>query len=261
MHTHTNTPLRFLQSLQSSSYNHFSAIYYLLLERVKEHRSQHLSRQCGGTWTQRSRSMSDSSSSPEVSVSSQSLSLPPPGVTLHPSGSLRSSSAPSPPQGDGGVVRQFPPSPACRHADEQRNAFTDGVGSGRSVSGKCFIAVFVHYSLSQCMLLKSSIFFFRLVSSGWCVRWRRVSMVSCGIAPSLLTVSWRPPSTKKYVPETWRKRTERCKPLRQNSQTPPHVDTPSPKSPPAFTSAALPVSSTKLFIKKKNSGSDLPSEA
>lgn len=52
------------QSLQSSSYNHFSAIYYLLLERVREHRTQQLNRQCG-TWNQRPRSTSDSSS-PEV---------------------------------------------------------------------------------------------------------------------------------------------------------------------------------------------------
>lgn len=54
------------QSLQSSSYNHFSAIYYLLLERVREHRTQQLSRQCG-TWSQRPRSTSDSTS-PEVST-------------------------------------------------------------------------------------------------------------------------------------------------------------------------------------------------
>uniref|UniRef100_A0A8C0YEP4 non-specific serine/threonine protein kinase n=1 Tax=Cyprinus carpio carpio TaxID=630221 RepID=A0A8C0YEP4_CYPCA len=45
---------RTVESLQNSSYNHFSAIYYLLLERVKEHRSQQLSRQCGA-WNQRSR--------------------------------------------------------------------------------------------------------------------------------------------------------------------------------------------------------------
>uniref|UniRef100_A0A8B9RIF6 non-specific serine/threonine protein kinase n=1 Tax=Astyanax mexicanus TaxID=7994 RepID=A0A8B9RIF6_ASTMX len=57
---------RTVESLQSSSYNHFSAIYYLLLERVKEHRSQQLNRQCGA-WNQRSRSTSDSSG-PEVSV-------------------------------------------------------------------------------------------------------------------------------------------------------------------------------------------------
>lgn len=54
------------QSLQSSSYNHFSAIYYLLLERVREHRAQQLSRQCG-TWSQRPRSTSDSAG-PEVSA-------------------------------------------------------------------------------------------------------------------------------------------------------------------------------------------------
>ena len=47
------------QSLQGSSYNHFSAIYYLLLERVREHRAQQLSRQCG-SWSQRPRSTSDS---------------------------------------------------------------------------------------------------------------------------------------------------------------------------------------------------------
>uniref|UniRef100_A0A8D0A5H5 non-specific serine/threonine protein kinase n=1 Tax=Sander lucioperca TaxID=283035 RepID=A0A8D0A5H5_SANLU len=53
-----------IESLQSSSYNHFSAIYYLLLERVREHRTQQLSRQCG-TWSQRPRSISDSTG-PEV---------------------------------------------------------------------------------------------------------------------------------------------------------------------------------------------------
>ncbi|XP_068457880.1 serine/threonine-protein kinase SIK1 [Clinocottus analis] len=57
-----------IESLQSSSYNHFSAIYYLLLERVREHRSQQLSRQCG-TWSQRARSSSDSSG-PEVIMES-----------------------------------------------------------------------------------------------------------------------------------------------------------------------------------------------
>uniref|UniRef100_A0A672RT01 non-specific serine/threonine protein kinase n=1 Tax=Sinocyclocheilus grahami TaxID=75366 RepID=A0A672RT01_SINGR len=59
---------RTVESLQNSSYNHFSAIYYLLLERVKEHRSQQLSRQCGA-WNQRSRTASDSST-PEVSMKS-----------------------------------------------------------------------------------------------------------------------------------------------------------------------------------------------
>ncbi|XP_028292464.1 serine/threonine-protein kinase SIK1 [Gouania willdenowi] len=59
---------RTIESLQNSSYNHFSAIYYLLLERVREHRSQQLSRQCG-TWSQRTRSTSDSSS-PEVIMES-----------------------------------------------------------------------------------------------------------------------------------------------------------------------------------------------
>ncbi|KAF3843127.1 hypothetical protein F7725_001976 [Dissostichus mawsoni] len=47
-----------IESLQSSSYNHFSAIYYLLLERVRDHRSQQLSRQ--QSWSQRPRSTSDS---------------------------------------------------------------------------------------------------------------------------------------------------------------------------------------------------------
>ncbi|GAA6230211.1 serine/threonine-protein kinase SIK2-like [Lates japonicus] len=59
---------RTIESLQSSSYNHFSAIYYLLLERVREHRTQQLSRQCG-TWTQRPRSTSDSTG-PEVIMES-----------------------------------------------------------------------------------------------------------------------------------------------------------------------------------------------
>lgn len=55
---------RTIESLQSSSYNHFSAIYYLLLERVREHRTQQLSRQCG-TRSQRPRGNPDSTS-PEV---------------------------------------------------------------------------------------------------------------------------------------------------------------------------------------------------
>ncbi|KAM9804577.1 serine/threonine-protein kinase SIK1 [Neosynchiropus ocellatus] len=57
---------RTIESLQSSSYNHFSAIYYLLLERVKEHRNQQLGRQCG-SWNQRSRSISDT---PELTMKS-----------------------------------------------------------------------------------------------------------------------------------------------------------------------------------------------
>ncbi|XP_063070064.1 serine/threonine-protein kinase SIK1 [Engraulis encrasicolus] len=61
MHTLGIDRQRTVESLQSSSYNHFSAIYYLLLERVKEHRNQQLSRQpCPtGPWTQRPRSTSD----------------------------------------------------------------------------------------------------------------------------------------------------------------------------------------------------------
>uniref|UniRef100_A0A673B0W9 non-specific serine/threonine protein kinase n=1 Tax=Sphaeramia orbicularis TaxID=375764 RepID=A0A673B0W9_9TELE len=62
---------RTIESLQSSSYNHFSAIYYLLLERVREHRAQQLSRQCGN-WSQRPRSTSDSSS-PEVRAPPNSI--------------------------------------------------------------------------------------------------------------------------------------------------------------------------------------------
>ncbi|XP_048459141.1 serine/threonine-protein kinase SIK1 isoform X2 [Rhincodon typus] len=39
MHTLGVDKQKTIESLQNSSYNHFSAIYYLLLERVKEHRS------------------------------------------------------------------------------------------------------------------------------------------------------------------------------------------------------------------------------
>ncbi|KAJ8013435.1 hypothetical protein DPEC_G00053230 [Dallia pectoralis] len=53
-----------IESLQTSSYNHFSAIYYLLLERFREHRTQQLSVQFV-PWTQRPRSTSDSGN-PEV---------------------------------------------------------------------------------------------------------------------------------------------------------------------------------------------------
>ncbi|KAG7463394.1 hypothetical protein MATL_G00176090 [Megalops atlanticus] len=59
---------RTIESLQNSSYNHFSAIYYLLLERVKEHRSYQLSRPCGA-WSSRPRSTSDSAT-PEVMTES-----------------------------------------------------------------------------------------------------------------------------------------------------------------------------------------------
>uniref|UniRef100_A0A8C7Q0T2 non-specific serine/threonine protein kinase n=1 Tax=Oncorhynchus mykiss TaxID=8022 RepID=A0A8C7Q0T2_ONCMY len=55
---------RTIESLLSSSYNHFSAIYYLLLERDREHRALQLSRQCG-PWTQKPRDTSDSGT-PEV---------------------------------------------------------------------------------------------------------------------------------------------------------------------------------------------------
>lgn len=196
--------------------------------------------------------MSDSSSSPEVSVSSQSLSLPPPGVTLHPSASLRSSSAPSPLQGDGGVARQLPPRLACHRDDEHSSALTDGVGSGRSVSGECCFLVVAYYRafIMPKPVINILIFFVfcsSSVSSGWCVRWRQVSMVSSGIAPSLQTVSWRPQSMKKCVLEPWKRRMERCKPLPRFSQTQPHVDTPLPKSPPASISATLHVSSRKIL--------------
>ncbi|KAF7215647.1 serine/threonine-protein kinase SIK1 [Nothobranchius furzeri] len=63
---------RTIESLQSSSYNHFSAIYYLLLERVREHRTQQLSRQCG-SWNQRPRSTSDSSGPEVIMESSESF--------------------------------------------------------------------------------------------------------------------------------------------------------------------------------------------
>lgn len=63
---------RTIESLQGSSYNHFSAIYYLLLERVREHRTQQLSRQCG-TWTQRPRSTSDSSPTEVIMESTDSF--------------------------------------------------------------------------------------------------------------------------------------------------------------------------------------------
>lgn len=63
---------RTIESLQTSSYNHFSAIYYLLLERVREHRAQQLSRQCG-TWSQRPRSTSDSSSTEVIMESTDSF--------------------------------------------------------------------------------------------------------------------------------------------------------------------------------------------
>ncbi|XP_048834343.1 serine/threonine-protein kinase SIK2-like [Brienomyrus brachyistius] len=65
---------RTIESLQNSSYNHFSAIYYLLQERVKDHCSLQLGRQCGN-WNQRSRSTSDSSV-PEVMQESFRTAFP-----------------------------------------------------------------------------------------------------------------------------------------------------------------------------------------
>uniref|UniRef100_A0A8C9SYY0 non-specific serine/threonine protein kinase n=1 Tax=Scleropages formosus TaxID=113540 RepID=A0A8C9SYY0_SCLFO len=61
---------RTIESLQNSSYNHFSAIYYLLQERVKDHRSHQLGRQ-SGNWL---RSASDSSAA-EVSDCNAFLSV------------------------------------------------------------------------------------------------------------------------------------------------------------------------------------------
>lgn len=48
--------LSFLQSLQNSSYNHFAAIYYLLLERLKEYRNNQLSNRSASSRPQRPRS-------------------------------------------------------------------------------------------------------------------------------------------------------------------------------------------------------------
>ncbi|XP_061547878.1 serine/threonine-protein kinase SIK1 [Phycodurus eques] len=67
---------RTIESLQSSSYNHFSAIYYLLLERVKEHRNQQLSRQCG-SWNQRQRSISDTTGAEQVIMKADSFRTAP----------------------------------------------------------------------------------------------------------------------------------------------------------------------------------------
>ncbi|KAM6934348.1 serine/threonine-protein kinase SIK1 [Xenentodon cancila] len=67
---------RTIESLQSSSYNHFSAIYYLLLERVREHRTQQLSRQCG-SWNQRPRSTSDSTASEVIMKNADSFRAAP----------------------------------------------------------------------------------------------------------------------------------------------------------------------------------------
>ncbi|KAK1168066.1 serine/threonine-protein kinase SIK2 isoform X1 [Acipenser oxyrinchus oxyrinchus] len=45
-----------IESLQNSSYNHFAAIYYLLLETVKEHRNNQIINSQSGTGQQQSRS-------------------------------------------------------------------------------------------------------------------------------------------------------------------------------------------------------------
>lgn len=50
------TPLLCPQSLQNSSYNHFAAIYYLLLERLKELRLAQPPARPGHAWQQRPRS-------------------------------------------------------------------------------------------------------------------------------------------------------------------------------------------------------------
>ncbi|XP_038616154.1 serine/threonine-protein kinase SIK1 [Tachyglossus aculeatus] len=65
---------RTVESLQNSSYNHFAAIYYLLLERLKEHRSSQLPGRPGTTRRHRPRSseLSSFEISPEA-LSSESL--------------------------------------------------------------------------------------------------------------------------------------------------------------------------------------------
>ncbi|TRY89248.1 hypothetical protein DNTS_022904 [Danionella cerebrum] len=63
---------RTVESLQNSSFNHFSAIYYLLLERVKEHRSQQLGRQFGA-WNQRTRTASDSPTTEVIMETSENI--------------------------------------------------------------------------------------------------------------------------------------------------------------------------------------------
>ncbi|KAJ8246622.1 hypothetical protein GJAV_G00253570 [Gymnothorax javanicus] len=74
--------LRTIESLQNSSYNHFSAIYYLLLERVKEHRGHQLGRQCG-SWAQWPRTASDSPVPEAITECSDSFRTPLPIPAKH----------------------------------------------------------------------------------------------------------------------------------------------------------------------------------
>ncbi|KAJ7396471.1 Serine/threonine-protein kinase SIK2 [Pitangus sulphuratus] len=65
---------RTVESLQNSSYNHFAAIYYLLLERLKEYRSSQLSSRPATGRQQRPRSSEISNAEmPQDSLSSETL--------------------------------------------------------------------------------------------------------------------------------------------------------------------------------------------
>lgn len=64
------------QSLQNSSYNHFAAIYYLLLERLKEHRSTQPSSRPSPAPTRQPRLRSSDLSSLEVRMTSFSEPCP-----------------------------------------------------------------------------------------------------------------------------------------------------------------------------------------
>ncbi|NXC29433.1 SIK2 kinase, partial [Campylorhamphus procurvoides] len=65
---------RTVESLQNSSYNHFAAIYYLLLERLKEYRSSQLSSRPASGRQQRPRSSEISNiEMPQDSLSSETL--------------------------------------------------------------------------------------------------------------------------------------------------------------------------------------------
>ncbi|XP_010578549.1 serine/threonine-protein kinase SIK1 [Haliaeetus albicilla] len=65
---------RTVESLQNSSYNHFAAIYYLLLERLKEYRSSQLSSRPAAGRQQRPRSSEISSvEMPQDSLTSETL--------------------------------------------------------------------------------------------------------------------------------------------------------------------------------------------
>ncbi|XP_064925212.1 serine/threonine-protein kinase SIK1 isoform X1 [Columba livia] len=65
---------RTVESLQNSSYNHFAAIYYLLLERLKEYRSSQLSSRTATGRQQRPRSSEISNAEmPQDSLTSETL--------------------------------------------------------------------------------------------------------------------------------------------------------------------------------------------